>query len=113
MASRRSGRPSARSRVSSGTRWSRSSRCTPRTSRTDRGRMLRLITSRLATGIPTLLAVSLGVFAIVRCIPGDPARLLAGYFATDQIVEELRGRWHLDDPLPVQYAAYLGGVLHG
>jgi len=75
--------------------------------------MLRLITSRLATGIPTLLAVSLGVFAIVRCIPGDPARLLAGDFATDQIVEELRTRWRLNDPLPVQYAAYLGGVLHG
>ena len=48
------------------------------------------------------------VFAIVRLIPGDPARLLAGDFATDQIVDELRARWRLNDPLPVQYAAYLG-----
>ena len=75
--------------------------------------MLRLIVSRLATGVPTLLAVSLCVFAIVRLIPGDPARLLAGDFATDQVVDELRQRWHLNDPLPVQYAAYLGGVLRG
>ena len=75
--------------------------------------MLRLIAGRLATGIPTLLAVSLCVFAIVRLIPGDPARLLAGDFATDQIVDELRARWRLNEPLPVQYAAYLGGVLHG
>ena len=75
--------------------------------------MLRLIAGRLATGIPTLLAVSLCVFAIVRLIPGDPARLLAGDFATDQIVDELRARWRLNDPLPVQYAAYLGRVLHG
>lgn len=75
--------------------------------------MLRLVASRLATGVPTLLAVSLCVFAIVRLIPGDPARLLAGDFATEQIVDELRQRWRLDDPLPVQYAAYLGGVLRG
>jgi len=63
--------------------------------------MLRLIAGRLATGIPTLLAVSLCVFAIVRLIPGDPARLLAGDFATDQIVNELRARWRLNEPLPV------------
>jgi peptide/nickel transport system permease protein len=75
--------------------------------------MARLILGRLAAGVPTLLAVSLLVFAIVRLIPGDPARLLAGDFATDQIVDELRQRWRLDDPLPVQYAAYVGGLLHG
>ena len=75
--------------------------------------MLRLILGRLATGVPTLLAVSLLVFAIVRFIPGDPARLLAGDFATDQVVEELRARWRLNDPLPVQYVAYVGGLLHG
>jgi peptide/nickel transport system permease protein len=75
--------------------------------------MARLLASRLVTGVPTLLAVSLCVFAIVRLIPGDPARLLAGDFATDQIVEELRQRWRLNDPFPVQYAAYLGGVLRG
>ena len=63
--------------------------------------------------MPTLLAVSLCVFLIVRLIPGDPARLLAGDFATDQMVDELRARWHLNDPLPVQYAAYLGGLLRG
>jgi len=53
------------------------------------------------------------VFAIVRLIPGDPARLLAGDFATEQIVQELRARWRLDDPLPVQYAAYVGGLVRG
>src|SRR6476660_1772130 len=75
--------------------------------------MFRLIAGRLATGIPTLLAVSVLVFAIVRLIPGDPARLLAGDFATEQIVSELRAKWRLDDPLPVQYAAYVGGLVRG
>jgi peptide/nickel transport system permease protein len=53
------------------------------------------------------------VFAIVRLIPGDPARLLAGDFATEQIVDELRAKWRLNDPLPVQYAAYVGGLVRG
>ena len=57
--------------------------------------------------------MTLLVFAIVRLIPGDPARLLAGDFATDQLVDELRQRWRLNDPLPVQYAVYVGGVLRG
>ena len=63
--------------------------------------------------MPTLLAVSVCVFLVVRLIPGDPARLLAGDFATDQIVDELRARWRLDDPLPVQYAVYLAGLVRG
>jgi peptide/nickel transport system permease protein len=75
--------------------------------------VLRLIGGRVLTGVPTLLAVSLLVFAIVRLIPGDPARLLAGDFATDQIVDELRQKWRLNDPLPVQYAVYVGGVVRG
>jgi peptide/nickel transport system permease protein len=53
------------------------------------------------------------VFGIVRLIPGDPARLLAGDFATEQIVDELRQKWRLNDPLPVQYAAYVGGLARG
>ena len=53
------------------------------------------------------------MFAIVRLIPGDPARLLAGDFATDQIVDELRHKWRLDDPWPAQYAAYLRGIVRG
>ena len=75
--------------------------------------MLRLVANRLATGLPTLLAVSLLVFAIVRLIPGDPARLLAGDFATDQIVDELRQKWRLNDPLPLQYAVYVAGLVRG
>jgi ABC-type dipeptide/oligopeptide/nickel transport system permease component len=75
--------------------------------------MARLVAGRLLIGIPTLLLVTALVFAIVRLIPGDPARILAGDFATDELVAELRARWHLDRPLPVQYAVYLGGLLRG
>ena len=53
------------------------------------------------------------VFGVIRLIPGDPARILAGDMATEETVAELRQRWQLDRPLPVQYAAYLGHLVRG
>jgi peptide/nickel transport system permease protein len=75
--------------------------------------MLRLCLTRCLAGIPALLLVTMLVFTVVRLIPGDPARILAGDFATDQTVAELRQRWRLDRPLPVQYAAYVAGLARG
>jgi peptide/nickel transport system permease protein len=75
--------------------------------------MLRLCLTRCLAGIPALLLVTVLVFTVVRLIPGDPARILAGDFATDQAVAELRQRWRLDRPLPVQYAAYVAGLARG
>ena len=75
--------------------------------------MWRLTLTRLLAGIPALLVVTALVFLIVRLIPGDPARILAGEFATDAVVRELRQRWQLDQPLPVQYGVYLARLAHG
>jgi ABC-type dipeptide/oligopeptide/nickel transport system permease component len=75
--------------------------------------MLRLCLTRCLAGIPALLLVTVLVFTVVRLIPGDPARILVGDFATDQAVAELRQRWRLDRPLPVQYAAYVAGLARG
>ncbi len=69
--------------------------------------------TRLLAGLPALLVVTALVFGVVRLIPGDPARILAGEFATDAVVRELRQRWQLDQPLPVQYGVYLGRLLRG
>src|SRR5438445_522246 len=51
--------------------------------------MLRLCLTRCLAGVPALLLVTVLVFTVVRLIPGDPARILAGDFATDQAVVEL------------------------
>jgi peptide/nickel transport system permease protein len=75
--------------------------------------MWRLALTRILAGLPALLVVTALVFAIVRLIPGDPARILAGEYATDQVVRELRQRWQLDRPLPVQYGVYLERLLRG
>ncbi len=75
--------------------------------------MWRLVLARLLAAIPSLFVVTLLVFAIVRLLPGDPARILAGDVATEEVVRELRQRWQLDRPMPVQYAAYVRGLLRG
>ena len=60
-----------------------------------------------------LLGVSVLVFLMLRMIPGDPARLLLGEFATEDDLTRLRGQMGLDRSYPVQYGIYLGGLLQG
>jgi glutathione transport system permease protein len=57
--------------------------------------------------------ISIFVFLFVHLIPGDPARLLAGQDATLKEVETLRQKMGLNEPLIVQYFAYMSDLLHG
>lgn len=66
---------------------------------------------RLLSSIPTLLIVTLIVFAMVKLLPGDPARLILGQEATPQALEELRRSMGLDRSLPQQYLSWLGGAV--
>ncbi|HYM91245.1 MAG TPA: ABC transporter permease subunit [bacterium] len=75
--------------------------------------MLRYAGRRLWQMIPILLGVSLGVFAFVHAIPGDPARLLAGPDATPLDVAAVRVQLGLDRPLPVQYLYFVANALAG
>lgn len=52
-------------------------------------------------------------FIISHLIPGDPARLLAGDRASDDIVQHIRQQLGLDQPLYVQFSRYVGELLHG
>jgi peptide/nickel transport system permease protein len=61
----------------------------------------------------TLLLISLIVFTGVRMIPGDPARVLAGTDADAAGLEEIREKYGLNAPLPLQYARWLGLALRG
>jgi peptide/nickel transport system permease protein len=61
----------------------------------------------------TLLLISLIVFTGVRMIPGDPARVLAGTEADAAGLQEIREKYGLNDPLPVQYLRWLGLALRG
>src|SRR5947199_6099801 len=53
------------------------------------------------------------VFTGVRMIPGDPARVMAGTDADAAGLEEIRAKYGLNDPIPVQYARWAALALQG
>lgn len=57
--------------------------------------------------------VSVVVFLMLRMIPGDPARLLLGEFASPAELTALRQQMGLDQPLPVQYTMFVQKMLTG
>ncbi len=75
--------------------------------------MLDYLARRLVVSALVLLLVSLIVFAGLRFLPGDPARVLAGAESDDAGIQAIRERYGLDRPVPVQYASWLGQVLQG
>ena len=74
--------------------------------------MLTTIIKRLLQGVLVLLAVLVVTFVLLRLIPGDPARIMAGN-ADEEVVEQLREEMGLNDPIPVQFFDYMKDVLHG
>ncbi len=73
--------------------------------------MLSFIGKRLLVAIPTLLVIITLAFALLHAAPGGP-------FDSDKVlVPEIRAaieaRYHLDEPVPMQYLRYLGGVVRG
>lgn len=75
--------------------------------------MLRYIAKRILIAIPTILIVSVLVFTLQQLLPGDPVLTLAGEERDPQVLAFLREKYRLDDPIPVQYFAWIGQVLQG
>jgi peptide/nickel transport system permease protein len=72
-----------------------------------------VIRKRLVFLVLVVFGVSLITFTISHMIPGDPARLVAGDRASDEIVTSIRQQMGLDRPLPEQYWRYLTSILRG
>jgi peptide/nickel transport system permease protein len=75
--------------------------------------MLTFLIRRIATIIPTLVFVSLLIFALQQLLPGDPAVVLAGEDRDPNVVAYLHEKLHLDEPFPVRYYYWISAVLHG
>lgn len=75
--------------------------------------MIRYVLRRVMLTIPVLIGVTLLSFTLTNILPGDPARVLAGRYATREQVQATRERLGLDRPLPVQYLRYLGNLVQG
>lgn len=63
--------------------------------------------------ILVLVGLSVLIFIIARILPGDPARLALGPFASQEMVARLRHQMGMDQPLYLQYVAYVRGIFHG
>ena len=73
--------------------------------------MLRFIVHRLLTAIPVLFVVILITFTLVRLAPGGPFSQERQVPPT--VLETLNKRYHLDDPIYVQFFDYLGNLIQG
>jgi dipeptide transport system permease protein len=73
-----------------------------------------LLLKKLATLIPTLVGITLSAFMLIRLIPGDPVEIMMGERRLEPAAHAaLMQRLGLDQPLPVQYLRYLGGLARG
>jgi ABC-type dipeptide/oligopeptide/nickel transport system permease component len=70
---------------------------------------------RLAGMVPVVIGTTLLIFAAVYALPGDPIKALAGpgRVLSPSVEDALRERFHLDQPLWVQYGHYLSGLVRG
>lgn len=75
--------------------------------------MLQFLAKRLAAIVPTVFFVSVLIFALQQLLPGDPAIAMAGEDRDPNVIAYLRGKFHLDEPLPVRYLYWAKGVVHG
>ncbi|WP_102224849.1 ABC transporter permease [Acidimangrovimonas sediminis] len=81
--------------------------------------MLRFILWRISVMVPTLILISMLVFTIIQLPPGDYFESYVnelqamGENANGAQIQELRHRYGFDQPQPIRYLHWVGGMLHG
>ena len=75
--------------------------------------MWTLIARRTLIAIPTVILVSMFVFGLQHALPGDPILVIAGEERDPEAIARLREIYRLNDPVPVQYVAWVGQALQG
>jgi peptide/nickel transport system permease protein len=74
----------------------------------------RYVRRRLLVLIPLALFVTLAAFVLTHIAPGGPlAALLEDQPTSPAVIEAIKAKYKLDDPLPVQYFDWFVGILHG
>lgn len=75
--------------------------------------MLHYVLHRILALVPVVLLVSATVFSLIHLTPGDPAVIMAGESQDPVVVAGIRRELGLDQPIPVQYAIWLGHAVRG
>jgi peptide/nickel transport system permease protein len=73
--------------------------------------MVKTISNRLGVAAVSIAGVAVLIFFITQLLPGDPARLAAGQYASAEQVEQVRAQYGLDRSVPAQFGAYLGDLV--
>ena len=77
--------------------------------------MARFLAQRVAMGLLTILVTTVAVTLLIHLVPGDPVQIMYAQSqgTTPEQLDAIRARLGLDDPIPLQYLAYLGRLLEG
>ena len=68
---------------------------------------------RLLATIPVMLVVAVFIFLLLRLTPGDPAAMIAGDYASEAQIAEIREKLGLNQPLLVQFGIWIGNIFQG
>lgn len=79
----------------------------------DRPNLARFIARRLLLSVPVFFGITLVVFGLLQCTPGDPVTIAMGERADPAVVARVRHELGLDRPLHEQYLTYVWNALHG
>ncbi len=75
--------------------------------------MFAYILTRLASLALILVVMSVLIFLVTQAMPGDVASMIAGQFASKEVVDAIAVKLGLDQPLIVQYGRWAAGILQG
>ncbi|MGO1850613.1 ABC transporter permease [Microbacterium sp.] len=75
--------------------------------------MWRFLGRRVGSAILVLLVITVIVFVMTRVVPSDPAVVYAGPKAPPAELERIREKLGFNNPLPLQFLTYLGGLVTG
>ncbi len=75
--------------------------------------MARAVIRRLVFGLIAVAGVVALAFVLEFVVPGDPAKAIAPRAQSPAVLAGIRAQLHLNRPVIVQFADYLGGLLHG
>jgi peptide/nickel transport system permease protein len=75
--------------------------------------MIGFLLRKIGSTVIVMTVVAIIVFLLIHLSPGDPAAIIAGERATSADIAAIRTSLGLDQPLPVQFAIWIGRLLHG
>jgi peptide/nickel transport system permease protein len=69
--------------------------------------VLKYIFKRIALFFPTVIIISMVIFAVIHMVPGDPIAVMFGYSTKPEIMARVRAHYNLDKPVTVQYIRWV------